>query len=468
MQENNEMDEHISSEKSSLWEFVAREQGYTIYQSGSHIRGDFIQVFVPDLPFRDAQGHLKLITYLHGFALCLPKFYEAHLRELVAKGYYVFFPDFQKSDYPDNINQDSLVPSQNKRHFQFWYQMAIDTITQNNTKPNAKLADQTRKATEFDRIRTDPNEPSPCKCLFIALALMVIISVVRTIYLFSPTYSKNLVKLISTVGLSLLYSPSTWMDNAIDRTVDSWRKLCQEKTELNDAAFDFYTFGHSLGGLLALSWPAYLKKQDSQFYPKQILTADPAPSTEMGIPGIAVFILKLLRSPFTLEPITISKTGSKLNVPVGILHGASDNIVQPQLWVKGSLWSPKPNFEYIASSQKSIYFSLSDKQKQPPLIAFHNQAVTDTKYFDDALFGSFGGVKDQPNAYNDEYIWPGLDFVVTDQLAANDLLSKFPLKSIQVTNILPPQSSWNIGWIFFVGLAALGGIYLMWGRIASL
>jgi hypothetical protein len=454
------MDDRTSQDSSPLWQFVAKEEGYTVYQSGSHIRGDFIQVFSPDQPFHDKQGNLKLITYLHGFALCLPKFYESHLKELVGKGYYVFFPDFQKSDYPDNVNQDSLVPSQNKRHFYFWYQMAIDTITQNRAKTSEKLVDQSRKITEFDRIRTDPNEPSACKCLFIALALMVIISIVRIIYLFSPTYSKNLVKLISTVGLSLLYSPAVWMDSAIDQTVRSWQKLCQERPELNGEDFDFYVFGHSLGGLLALSWPAYLKDRDSKFNPKQILTADPVPSTEMGIPGIAAFILKLLRSPFTLEPITISKTGNKLNIPVGILHGASDNIVQPKRWIKGSLWNPRTNFECIASSQKKIYFSLSEKQKQPPLIAFHNQAVTDTKYFDDSLFGNFGGAKHSPNAYNYEYIWPGLDLVVEDQVAANDLLSKFPLKSIQVTDILPPQPSPMLRWLLLAGLIMLGVIYL--------
>jgi hypothetical protein len=61
------------------WQYISKQEGYTIYQSGSHIRGDFIQVFVPDSPYRGEKGKRKLITYLHGFGLCLPKFYEAHL-----------------------------------------------------------------------------------------------------------------------------------------------------------------------------------------------------------------------------------------------------------------------------------------------------------------------------------------------------------------------------------------------------
>lgn len=101
-------------------------EGYTIYQSGSHIRGDFIQVFVPNCPYQDSQNKRRLIVYLHGFALSLPKFYQRHLEELAQKGYYVFFPDFQKSDYPDDIESKNWQPSRNKRHLYFWYQMAID------------------------------------------------------------------------------------------------------------------------------------------------------------------------------------------------------------------------------------------------------------------------------------------------------------------------------------------------------
>lgn len=41
------------------------------------------------------------MLYLHGFALCMPSFYENHLLALAAEGSIVFFPDFQRSDYPD-------------------------------------------------------------------------------------------------------------------------------------------------------------------------------------------------------------------------------------------------------------------------------------------------------------------------------------------------------------------------------
>lgn len=444
----------------------SKREGYTLYQSGSHIRGDFIQVFVPDSPVQDFGKKRKLIVYLHGFALCLPKFYECHLEELARKGYYVFFPDFQKSDYPNDLDQETLQPSQNKRHLYFWYQMAIDTILQRKTSSRDKFTKQQKKADEFFEIRENPNDPSALKCLLIALAIMVIILVVRLVYLFAPHYRKNLVKLISTVGLSLLYSPIDWMDTAISLTSSSWRKLCNEKPELR-GEFDFYVFGHSLGGLLALSWPYYVKEyqKDSKFFPQQILTADPAPSSEMGIPQIALFILRLFRSPFTLSPITIRKTGKKLKMPVGILHGVDDTIVNPKSWVKRTIGNPKTNFDCIASTRKKIYFSLSEKQDNPPLIAFHNQAVTDTTYFDNALFKNFGGVKEEPNAYNFQYVWPGLDFVVQNKFDADDLLNNFPLETIKVTDTLPPKASIFNWLLFLLGSIVAGGFgYWLWQR----
>ncbi len=449
-----------SSNERLTWEDEKKKNGYTVYQSGHHIQGNFIQVFVPDVPCSDAQGRVKLITYLHGFALCLPKFYEKHLELLAQQGYYVFFPDFQKSDYPDDIDQGALVPSQNKRHLYFWYQMAMDIIAQRNDPTTDEIPEQEDKANELYRIIEASNQPNACQCFFIALTLVVIISAVRLIYLFNPKYSKNLIKLISTVGLSLLYSPTEWIKGSIRRTSKAWNTICQDNPQLKETAFDFYVFGHSLGGLLALSWPAYVT--DPKFQPKQILTADPAPSTEMGIPGIAIFILKLFRSPFTLNPITIKNTGPKLNVPVGILHGVDDTLVKPQTWVKPSLFATQTNFDYISSPKKKIYFSLSNKQDNPPLVAFHNQAVTDTTYFDNELFNSFGGVKEDPNAYNYQYIWPGLHFVVENQVDANDLFNKFPLETIHVSETLPSQSS-NLSWIIVLVVFVLGSFaYWLW------
>lgn len=61
---------------------------------------------------------------------------------------------------------------------------------------------------------------------------------------------------------------------------------------------------------------------------------------------------KLFHCPFTEEPISIREIGSKLNIPVGIMHGADDKLVKPQSWVKPSFLETKPNFDYIASQRR--------------------------------------------------------------------------------------------------------------------
>ncbi|MGK7880715.1 MAG: hypothetical protein AB4060_11530 [Crocosphaera sp.] len=80
--------------------YAREEKDYTVYQTGSHRDGDYLRVYVPKIPYNE-NGKLKVITYLHGFALCIPEFYEEHLSHLANLGYYVFFPDYQKSNYPD-------------------------------------------------------------------------------------------------------------------------------------------------------------------------------------------------------------------------------------------------------------------------------------------------------------------------------------------------------------------------------
>jgi hypothetical protein len=69
-----------------------------------------------------------------------------------------------------------------------------------------------------------------------------------------------------------------------------------------------------------------------------------------------------------------------------------------------------------------LYFASSNQERDPNLVAFHNQAVTSTQTYDDALFQSFGGAKDGPNAYNTAWIWPALTALFSEAVAPPDLL----------------------------------------------
>jgi len=455
---NQKQDDRVMAESTALetafdWQhIISSKEGYKIYQSGSHKEGNFIQVFVPDIPYRDAAGKLRLITYLHGFALCLPKFYQDHLEILAKKGYYVVFPDFQKSLYPDDITNQV---SAEKTPLSFWFNILKNVLSKWN-KFSLEDTLQSDRRKKIGPVVRKLVKLSPFKYLRISLALIVLILLIR---LLNRRYGKHLIQLISTVALSLVHSPVEWVEQAIDLTDAAWQKLGQDIPDLAKSEFDFYVFGHSLGGLLALSWPIYLEENQQGFFPKQIITADPAPSTEMGIPQTVLWILKLFFSPFAQQPINIRKIGSQLTVPIGILHGFDDKIVKPGAWVNRSFWQQSSNFDCIASKQKKIYFSLSNSENYPPLVAFHNQAVTDTTYFDDALFAKLGGVKKQPNIYNYQYIWSGLDLVVTNQAEVNQLLDKFnqPESPLVVTDTLPEKPTDFTK----IAIALLGGLTLL-------
>ena len=446
------------------WEYELPKEGYTIYQAGSHIDGDFIQVYVPHTPHQ-ADGKLKLITYLHGFALCLPKFYETHLAYLAGqKGYYVFFPDFQNSRYPDDpsVSTASIDQSQDEAPLTAWFQVLRQTLSNPDEWSIREILAKvrSRRRTLLRMITRRLFRPTLAKYARLSMSLMVTILVIRVIsFVIDRRYGENLIQLISTVGLSLVHSPKEWGNQAIDLTDIAWQKLGQDNGDLAQAEFDFYVFGHSLGGLLALSWPFFLNADQQRFNPQQILTADPSPSTELGIPRTVMLMLKLFNVPFAEDPVTIEETGMKLaDIPVGIMHGASDKMVKPQAWVKPGLFSNSTNYDYIPKGKKQIYFSQSNREKE--LVAFHNQAVTDTTYFENALFKKFGGVKEEPNAYNYNYVWRGLDLIVHNDKQADDLLTSFQNPDFQVLETFTVGAPWLQRWV--VAIAAIATTALIY------
>nr|WP_238718188.1 hypothetical protein [Petrachloros mirabilis] len=439
------------------------EDKYYVYQGGSHADGTFIRVYVPESA-SNSETKLNAILYLHGFALCMPAFYEAHLVELVKQGYIVFFPDFQRSFYPNTPPQTPTPPRPSLAHFQTW--LSVATQSEIPAQNSLSVEDIYPMFSEiYERgdvgLSRGLSEFSAGELRRVAQALVVIIALLNVCSWFRREYGKNLIHLLSTTALSLVDSPMEWLANAIALTEDAWEYLCHQQryAHWNQEILDTFVFGHSLGGLIALSFPFGLKDSpNNRFFPKQIVTADPAASTEMGIPKFAIWILKLFQSPFTADPILIRNTGKSLTQPVAILHGGSDTLVPPSQWVV-SRSGQCSNYEAIASQNKAIYFSCSNLKKNPPLIAFHNQAVTSTQYYDDALFKSFGGVKDGPNTYNTDYVWPSVTKIFMDIATPENLLSYLSTPNFQV-KVTPPDTSsplltkltWIVGMILFLGV----------------
>ncbi len=437
------------------------EDKYYVYQCGSHADGTFIRVYVPEVA-TNSGTKLNAIIYLHGFALCMPSFYEDHLVELVKAGYIVFFPDFQRSFYPNTPPQEPTPPRPSLAHFQTWLSVATQFPAQKSlsTKDVHAILPEVYERGDVGLGR-GLTEFTAEEFRRVAQALVVIIILLNVCSWFRREYGKNLIHLLSTVALSLVHSPTQWLANAIALTEDAWDYLCQQEqySHWPRETLNTFAFGHSLGGLIALSLPFGFKDSpNNRFFPQQIVTADPAPSTEMGIPKFAIWILKCFRSPFTADPILIQNTGKSLTEPVAILHGGSDTLVPPRQWVSAPS-GQSSNYEAIASQNKAIYFSYSNPATQPPLVAFHNQAVTSTQYYDDALFKNFGGVKDEPNAYNTDYVWTGLTKIFMDIATPEDLLSHLNTPNFQVKATPPDDSSQlltKLAWI-------VGGILLFFG-----
>ena len=435
---------------------------FFIYQGGSHFYSDFIQAYVPTKPKTDGDGRYKVISYLHGFALGLPKFYQIHLAKLAAEeGYFVFFPDFQRSTYPDDLevllgDNQGIQPTEEVEDSGSLAKLFWQSITKGKDKDldEENLFDSVKKANTRRKkakvITRKLGKPSALQYVRLSLALILLILAIRLIALFAnKTFGKNFIQLVRTVALSLAYRPTTWGDQAFNMTAIACKKLTEDNPCL-EAEFDFYVFGHSLGGLLALSWPYfYQENTDSdktkhpahveylkRFKAEQILTADPAPSTEMGVPPFIVPFLKIFNIPFLESPVDIADTGEFLkDTPVVILHGGSDRIVRPKQWIRKSWPAKKTNYEQIPKGKKAIYFSISTtypKDSDKKIKAFHNQAVTDTTYFSDDLFKNFGGVKIQPNIYNSEYVWKGLDLVIKQVKSPAKLLEKLKNKDFDI------------------------------------
>ncbi len=197
--------------------FWKEEPEYRIYQTGSHHEGDFVRIYAPKKPYEE-NGKLKVITYLHGFSLCLPKFYEQHLEELAKEGCYVFFPDYQKSDYPNFPKDDETCPETTSLRGTFRYWLLNTGVLLLKLILRRKI---NRK--ELEKLAQDG--------IFLALRLvfgtLLFVIAVNVVYLLNRKYGKNLISMIITVIASLRSAPIEWLGFAVDTTAEGWEKLCE-------------------------------------------------------------------------------------------------------------------------------------------------------------------------------------------------------------------------------------------------
>jgi hypothetical protein len=449
---------------SAIWQHRQDQAHHcSIFQRGRHRDGTFIRVFVPDAA-RQPGAELRVILYLHGFALCLPSFYEQHMLKLAEQGWIVLYPDYQRSSYREEPLGPAPAAGASAPAALSWGRTTRrllrrkreDALAEDDLPQEmARASDEAELASALPALQVKDLRRVLLPWLLIQLVLAVI-------GWFRRSYARNLGQLIGTVLLSLAYAPKHWLANAAVLAEQAWRDLAREPQYQHWPSQPpaVYGFGHSLGGLLSLSLPALpaLIGPDAArpWEPQVILACDPATSTEMGIPGFAIALLKLFGSPFTAEPLRIQDTGPCLSQPVVILHGLADTLVPPQQWdPQGSDGA----YAAIRSHEKALFFASSNPQHNPPLLAFHNQAVTSTQYYDDDLFRSFGGVKHGANAYNTAWIWPALTALFQDRVPPAELLNNLPCRPpFDVVDAPPPAPRQRWRWWLVLALTVVAAL----------
>ncbi|MEI7768410.1 MAG: alpha/beta hydrolase [Chloroflexales bacterium] len=237
-------------------------------------------------------------------------------------------------------------------------------------------------------------------------------------YVFFPSYQRGFCRygdnLPTTMGdlIQALFrpfpiSPRGWFGNALTSVSGAY-----ERAKLADSPLDTYLFGHSLGGLFALSWSAYAcDKAPAGLMPKQVITANPIPDSESLIPT-PIRIFGQMTGAYA-DRVDIAETGGALQVPVAILHGTGDILVPVKSWAKP--------FSAISSAQKRFYCSQNDSHGTPTLVADHIQAGIDTSFIPDVMaMMSVGGVASE-NTLDWRYIWYALDQVIRQGVRADQL-----------------------------------------------
>ncbi len=238
-------------------------------------------------------------------------------------------------------------------------------------------------------------------------------------YVFYPFYQRgfclphesfwnNLAEMIHAALTPYPVDAAGWVLSAINSVQEAYPNI-----EGLDNNAETYLFGHSLGGLQALSWLYFARKDWPDFlYPKQVVVADPIPTSDGNIPEPIRSLLNVLGAFQT--KLKIQDTGEKLTVPVAILHGDSDEIVPIKVW--------QELFHCIESRKKKFYYARTDDHGRPIMNADHMQATVNTSFFPDWMSRMFLGGVGVENNLNWRYVWYALDQVVHEKFLAHELV----------------------------------------------
>ncbi len=200
------------------------------------------------------------------------------------------------------------------------------------------------------------------------------------------------------------YTPQLWgLPQNLDQPKNLDRVL--EMTEdalanLGSKAGDITIYGHSLGGLLAMSWQAWGGPPV-----KNIVVANPQIDPMAGGAGVPEFMSGLVDMIITL--IDWQATLPQTTVPIMVIYGEDDSFVSDSM--------AQNIINALGSTWKSLYQALTDTHGDPELPANHMAPISDDGIMPGFIMEGLGGDATL-DAYDYRIYWAALDGALRDDM----------------------------------------------------
>ncbi len=153
-------------------------------------------------------------------------------------------------------------------------------------------------------------------------------------------------------------------------------------------------YGHSVGGLLAVSW------SNAAWSPKNIVLADACVDAKAGIPSFVQGLVTIVEIDW--------KTKIRSTVcPVIVLTGNDDTLAPTS--------QAMSIYQYLTSASSKVVYELqTDTYGNPDLRADHMAPISDDGWMPDFIMGMFGG-DGEVDATDYRFYWTALDAALNDE-----------------------------------------------------
>lgn len=225
-------------------------------------------------------------------------------------------------------------------------------------------------------------------CLYPSLYRSHIEHLVRqgNIVIFPQFQKATLGGFLKEAGLGQAADQNRWAQRAV-QTVAAELAVLGDQVQRDE----IYLYGHSLGGLVALSWQA-----NGGVPVRALVLSHPQVNSQEGIPSFVKGWLKIIEIPW-------QDMAPAISVPVVILNGEDDHLAPVSQ-------SQKILSLLTAAPSKVLYVARHDGYGLPTLSPNHGAPLDDIKGLPDHL--KFFGISGERDALDYRFYFAGLDAVM--------------------------------------------------------